>query len=141
MTKKAPVKKAPAKKKEPPKRRGHKLSDAQFWAILRDNLGLFAMTSKAIEKKFGISYTRQAVRARAMQNPELLAEIEEENIDVAEGSLHQLMRSGSENVRLKAIETFLKAKGTHRGYYEKQKQTHEGDVSVTVRFVDGGDNS
>jgi hypothetical protein len=136
-TKKALAKKQPAKVT----RKAKKLSDAQFWGILRKNAGIFGRTSRMIEKEFGISYSRQSVRERAMAHSELLADIDEENVDIAEEGLHDLMRSGNPSVKLKAIETYLKAKGSHRGYYEKQKTQVEGDVAVTVRFVDGTDNS
>jgi hypothetical protein len=122
-------------------RKAKKLADKYFWAVLRENAGIFGRTAKAIEKEYGIKYTRQAVRSRALSDPEMLADIDEENVDIAEEGLHSLMRSANPSVKLKAIETYLKAKGSHRGYYEKAKTTHEGDVSVTVRFVDGGDNS
>ena len=141
-TKKAVPKKALAKK-QPAKvnRKAKKLSDAQFWAILRKNAGIFGRTARMIEKEYGFTYSRQAVRERAMAHTELLADIDEENVDIAEEGLHDLMRSGNPSVKLKAIETYLKAKGSHRGYYEKQKTQVEGDVAVTVRFVDGTDNS
>jgi hypothetical protein len=143
MSAKKPTTKKALTKKQPAKvtRKAKKLSDAQFWAILRKNAGIFGRTARMIEKEYGFTYSRQAVRERAMAHAELLADIDEENVDIAEEGLHDLMRSGNPSVKLKAIETYLKAKGSHRGYYEKQKTQVEGDVSVTVRFVDGTDNS
>jgi len=96
-----------------------KISDKEFLTILRENAGLFSRTARAIQKQFGIEYTRQAVRERALKHPEILKDIEEENIDIAEEGLHSLMRSKNETIRLKAVELFLKTKGRRRGYSEK----------------------
>ena len=96
-----------------------KISDKEFFAILRENAGLFARTARAIKKQFNIDYSRQAVRDRALQKPEILADIEDENIDIAEEGLHSLMRSKNEQIRFRAIDLFLKTKGKKRGYSEK----------------------
>jgi hypothetical protein len=118
-----------------------KLSDKEFWTILRKNAGLFARTARAIEKEFGMSYSRQAVRERAEKQPELLADILEETVDIAEEGLHDLMRSSLPNIKLKAIELYLKSKGSHRGYHQKETVSHSGEVAVTVTFVDESDKS
>jgi hypothetical protein len=118
-----------------------KLSDKEFWTILRKNAGLFARTARAIEKEFGISYSRQAVRERAEKQPDLLADILEETVDIAEEGLHDLMRSSLPNIKLKAIELYLKSKGSHRGYHQKEAVSHSGEVAVTVTFVDESDKS
>ena len=111
-----------------------KVTEKEFWTILRKNAGIYARTARAIESQFGISYSRQSVRERAEKRPDLLAEIIEENIDVAEEGLHDLMRSGQPNIKLKAIELFLKSKGSHRGYYEKQNVNHDG--KIIFEFID-----
>jgi len=98
---------------------GSKISDAQFLSILRENAGLFARTAKAIKSKFNIEYSRQAVRDRAERFKSELEDIYEENLDIAEEGLHTLMRSKNENVKLRAIELYLKTKGKKRGYQEK----------------------
>lgn len=116
--------------------RNRKLSDKEFWAILRKNAGLYARTARAIEKEFGISYSRQAVKLRAESRPEMLTDILEESVDIAEEGLHDLMRNTLPNVRLKAIELYLKSKGSHRGYFTKESVQHEGDLRVLVEFVD-----
>lgn len=118
-----------------------KLSDKEFWTILRKNAGLFARTARAIEKEFGMSYSRQAVRERAEKQPDLLADILEETVDIAEEGLHDLMRSSLPNIKLKAIELYLKSKGSHRGYHQKEAVSHSGEVAVTVTFVDESDKS
>lgn len=124
-------------------RKAKKLNDKQFWELLKENGGIFARAARAAKHHFGVDITRQSVRERANKDPERLAEILEENVDVAEEGLLALMRSKDEKVRLRAIEFFLKSKGSDRGYFEKSKQTLEGDVAVTVRFIeeDARDNT
>jgi hypothetical protein len=114
--------------------KGKKISEKEFWAILRKNAGLFARTARAIEKTLGIPYSRQAVRERAEKDPAQLAEIQEENIDIAEEGLHDLMRSGQDSVKLRAIELYLKSKGSHRGYFDKADVNHNG--KVIFEFID-----
>jgi hypothetical protein len=93
-----------------------KLTKKQFIQILTENAGLYNRTARAIEKQYGIELTRQAVRERAMKYPEILKEIQEENVDIAEEGLHSLMRSKNEPVRFRAIELYLKTRGRSRGY-------------------------
>ena len=96
-----------------------KIADEQFFAILRENAGLFARTARAIETQFGIKYSRQAVHLRAQKHPDILADIDEENLDIAEEGLYSIMRSKSETVRLDAVKFYIKHKGRKRGYVEK----------------------
>jgi len=96
-----------------------RLSEKEFWAILRKNAGIYARTAKAIYNEYGIEYSRQAVRDRALKKPELLEDIIEESLDVAEESLRSLMFSKNERVRFNAVEFFLRTKGRERGYVEK----------------------
>lgn len=93
-----------------------RLSDKEFWKILRENAGLFARTARAIEKEFGITYSRQAVQERARKKPDILQDIYEQNLDVAEEGLFTLMRSKNERVKQRTIEFYLKTKGKERGY-------------------------
>lgn len=93
-----------------------RLSDKEFWTILRANAGLYARTARAIEKEFGITYSRQSVRDRAEKKPELLQDILEENLDLAEEGHISLMRSKNEKIRLNAITFYLRTKGKARGY-------------------------
>jgi hypothetical protein len=46
-------------------KQNYKLTDAEFDEIYKENFGLCALTAKAIEKKYGIKYSRQAVRQRS----------------------------------------------------------------------------
>jgi hypothetical protein len=101
-----------------------KISDKEFWALLRENAGIYSRTAKAIRKTHGIPYTRQAVKQRAESKPDLLEDIEEENIDIAEEGIHSLMRSRDERIKLRAVEVYLRTKGRKRGYVEKQEMDH-----------------
>ncbi|MDO6389013.1 hypothetical protein Q4E40_02655 [Pontibacter sp. BT731] len=107
-----------------------KITDKEFWAILRENAGIFARTAKAIKKKFDVEYSRQAVKQRAEKRPEILEDIEAENLDVAEDGLHTLLRSKDERVRQKAVEFYLKTKGKKRGYVER-KEVDDGTGGKT----------
>jgi hypothetical protein len=113
------------------KKHGIKVSDEQFLSILRENAGLFSLTAKAIEEKFKIKYSRQAVRERADRFKDILADIEEENLDIAEAGLKTLMSDEHTPTKLKAIELFLKTKGKRRGYSEKTEIEHSGNVQIT----------
>jgi len=119
-------------------RKARKITDKEFFAILRENAGLYARTARAIVAQFKIPYTRQAVRARAEKHPDVVADIEEENFDIAEEGLHSLMRSKAENVRFKSIEFFLKTKGRKRGYVERKEHEHsiEG-ITANTDWLDG----
>lgn len=112
-----------------------RLTNKEFWTILRENAGLYARTARAIEKQFGISYSRQAVKDRAEKKPELLADILEENIDVAEEGLHSLMRSKTEKIRLQAIQLFLKTKGKDRGYSERNEITGKDGKDIVAQIT------
>src|SRR6188768_254468 len=97
------------------------LSDEEFFKILRENAGLFARTAKAITETYGINYSRQAARERALKQPEVLADIEDESLDLAEGGMNDLMKSLDEDVKFKSCQFMLKTKGKKRGYVERQE--------------------
>lgn len=124
-----PEKKPIKKKKKKGKSTQPKISEAQFFSILRENAGLFARTARAIEAQFKIQYSRQAVQERARKRPEILADIDEENIDIAEEGLNSIMRSKSEAMRLDAVKFFLKHKGRKRGYVEKTETELSGTIT------------
>ncbi len=46
-------------------KQNYKLTDEEFDEIYKENFGLCALTAKAIEKKYDIKYSRQAVRERS----------------------------------------------------------------------------
>jgi hypothetical protein len=113
-----------------------KINNPEFWSILRENGGVFQATADAIKKEFGISYTRQAVRERALGKPEELKDIEERNIDLAETGIHSLMKTKNEAIQLRACELYLKTKGKSRGYVERQEIEVDGDFNLVVEFVE-----
>ena len=112
-----PPKKQPKKRVSNPK----KVSHEEFFSTLRESAGLFTRTANNIKKKYGIDITRQAVYERANNYPEILADIREENLDVAEAGLQGLIRSKDERIRLRSIEIYLKTIGKGRGYVEKSE--------------------
>jgi len=93
-----------------------KISDKQFLAIYRTNGGLSSRTARAITDKFGFPYSRQAVEQRAKKFPAEQLDIQEENLDVAEETIINIMRSNDRKTALRAADLYLKAKGKHRGY-------------------------
>lgn len=97
------------------------LTDNEFFSILRENAGIFSRTAAAIREKYGIEYSRQAARDRALRQPELLADIEDEGVDVAEAGMKELMISIDEDIKFKACQFVLKTKGKKRGYVERQE--------------------
>ena len=115
--------------------KGSKISDEQFLSLLRENAGLFARTAKAIQKQFGIKYSRQAVRDRAAHFPEEVKDIDEENLDVAEEGLHSLMRSKNEPIKFASIKLYLSTKGKKRGYIERFDLTTNGDNLPPINII------
>jgi hypothetical protein len=111
---------------------GIKLTEEMFFAILRENAGLFARTARAIEKQLGVHYSRQAVRDRAEKRPDILEDIREENHDVAEEGLHSLMRSKNERVKLSSIELYLKTQAKSRGYTERTEVQNVGITEIKI---------
>jgi len=117
-----------------------KITSAEFWAVLRENGGVFQATADAISKEFNISYTRQAVRERALSKPKELRDIEERNVDVAETGIHSLMKSENESIKLKACDLLLKKKGVERGWGDRQELAINGDMNMLVEFIDPDDD-
>ena len=90
----------------------YKLNDEEFLAILRKNCGLFGPTAIAIQKKYKIPFSRQAVRDRANKYPELLQELQEEGIDQAHLTFLELMKQTKDpNIRFKAARFYAQTKG------------------------------
>lgn len=115
-----------------------KIDDNRFFAILRECAGIYARTARAIEKETGEPYTRQAVKQRAEKRPDILADILDDNHDVAEEGLHSLMRSKNERIRLRAVEFYLKTKGKNRGYVERTEVQQETTFkSLDINIIEG----
>jgi hypothetical protein len=108
-----------------------KLTDEAFLSILRENGGLYAVTAKAISETYAVTYTRQAVRQRALEHPEELKDIEEEMADIAEEGLQSLMKDQDPRIKIDAIKFYLKTKGKKRGYVERTEIEHSGEMGIT----------
>ncbi|HXG83183.1 MAG TPA: hypothetical protein VNI84_04060 [Pyrinomonadaceae bacterium] len=115
--------------------KSRKITEAKFWAILRDNGGIFAQTSRAISAQIGTEYSRQAVRDRALKKPDELADIEEQNTDLAEEVLHQLLNSEDERIKADIAKFYLKTKGKRRGYIETQNIEHGGTIRTETEVI------
>jgi hypothetical protein len=113
-----------------------KISDSQFWQILRESAGIYARAVRLFKKELDVDVTRQGVRKRALKDPDQLKDIKEENIDIAEEGLHSLMRSKNEAVRFKAVQFYLKTIGRDNGYVERQELDIDGDYNLTVEFIE-----
>jgi len=113
-----------------------KLTDKQFWSILREGAGIYGRTVRLIKKEYDIDITRQSVRERAMKRPDEIKDIKGQNIDIAEEGLHSLMRSKNETIRFKAVQFYLKTIGRDNGYVERQELEVDGDYNLIVEFVE-----
>ena len=95
------------------------LTDDQFFAVLRENGGLYAVTAKAISETYDINFSRQAVRERALKRPDILTDIEDETLDTAEEGLLSLMSDLDKKIKIDAIKYYLSRRGKKRGYTER----------------------
>ena len=112
-----------------------KLSHDEFWAGVRESAGLYSRSVRLFKREYGVDITRIAVRARALRDPEQLKDIREQNLDIAEEGLHSLMRTKNENVKLRAIELYLKHQGGDRGWDDKHKLEINEDMNLTIKFI------
>ena len=103
-----------------------KISDKQFLAVYRANGGLSSRTARMITEKFGFPYSRQAVDQRAKKFTAEVLDIQEENLDVAEETIINIMRSNDKKTALRAADIYLKAKGKGRGYGDSLDMTSGG---------------
>lgn len=96
----------------------YKLTDRKFLNALRLNNGDFAVTAKYIERKHGITYTRQAVHERAKNFKEEVDEMRWMAIDYSESRLMRFLddetcpKSLRAKVAMHMIDTICK----HRKY-------------------------
>jgi hypothetical protein len=52
-------------------KQSHKITDEQFRETFKECNGGYTKTAKAIERKYGISYTRQSAQERALNLPDV----------------------------------------------------------------------
>jgi hypothetical protein len=115
------------------------LSNRQFWALLRDNAGLYARTARKALEVHQVTISRQAIKDRAEKDPDKLADIREETVEVAEDGLISLMRQNEDKrVKLEATRTFLKAQGRSKGWGDKVDIT-SGDKPLAAPIINFGD--
>jgi len=112
-----------------------KLTNQQFWAVLRESAGLYSRAVRLFKKEYDVDISRVSVRERALKDKDQLADIKEQNLDIAEEGLHTLMRTNNEAVRLRAIDLYLKTQGKSRNYVERQELEVDGDFNLIVEFV------
>ena len=112
-----------------------KVTDAEFLSFLRENRGLLSQTARAIEAYIGQPYSRMAVRDRAKKFEKEMEDIAQEGLDVAEEGLDTIMREGRPDLKLKAIELFLKSKGAARGFGNKMDITSNGKSIAPIDWV------
>jgi len=94
-----------------------KVTDEQFIETLTENDGMFALTAKAIQKKYNVSYTRQAVYQRAQNFAEELATMDEELIDTADKNIRKFLNNDADPERqFKMTIYVLNNRGAARGY-------------------------
>lgn len=113
-------------------RKNTKLTDAEWELFLRENGGLYARTARAIQKLKGVKMTRQEVKAWSDKHPDILQDIRDEVLDIAEEGLQGLIRSSTPNVKLRAIELYLKTQGKGRGYVERNETEFVGNKKIKL---------
>ncbi len=112
-----------------------KLTNQQFWAGLRESAGLYSRAVRLFKKEYDVDISRVSVRERALKDPDQLADIKEQNLDIAEEGLHTLMRTSNEPVRLRAIDLFLKTQGKSRGYVDRHELEVDGNLNLVVEYI------
>lgn len=100
-----------------------KATDQELLEALQTSCGIYSRAAKSL----GVS--RQAVRERVENNPEIkkaVEQMQEAIADEAEHGLIELIRSTNEQIRFNAVKYYLSTKGKGRGYVEKQQLEHQG---------------
>ena len=106
------------------------ISDKVYWTYLKANKGLYSQTAAAIAQHENIKMSRQAVRERAIRNPDKLNEVFEYLKDKAESNMHNLMDDAdSDAVKLKANLEWLNRKAKDRGWGEDETIDINANIS------------
>jgi hypothetical protein len=82
-------------------KQSYKITDEQFTETFMENSGSYTETAKAIEKKYGIPYTRQAVFARAKNLPETVKEAIELSEELSDSALLKFAADENNDIRLR----------------------------------------
>ena len=122
--------------------RARAVTNAAIGQALRASGGIYSAASQWIAENIGVNYSRQAIAKRVQASPELQKVLEdtiEETIDVAESRLQELIASGN----VTAILFYLRTKGKHRGYTERQEiagvSGAGAPAAIQVQFI-GAEN-
>ena len=112
-----------------------KVTIKKFKEAIKGSAGVYA----SIAKKLGVE--RSTVTRFLNKHSELGKFVEEERekmIDLAENKLFLKIKDGE----WKPTEFYLKTKGKHRGYVEKQEIEHSGEIDkkLEVILVDGNED-
>lgn len=116
----------------------YKVSDIQFWAVLRESYGVYAKAARLLKQAYDIDISRQAIHSRATRHPDKLEDCRAYILDDAEQVLVSLLRSKDDKVRLGAAKHITDKRGSSAGWVAKQQTEHSGTVqiqSVTVEHV------
>lgn len=114
------------------KERVIKLSHDEFFGAVREAGGLYHVAVKLIKKYYKIDITRQAVRDRCLRHPEIMADINEENRDIAVEGLHSLLKSEDEKVKLGAVKYYLDNQGQELGFNVNNKDQQPTKLEIEI---------
>lgn len=111
---------------------------------LKASKGILTAACAWLAKNKGIQIRQQSLSVRIAKNEHLQQvrrEIDEATLDFAESKLFELLSQGDKT----AIIFYLKCKGKHRGYVERQEVTGEdggplNPPNIVVNFVPGADD-
>jgi hypothetical protein len=82
-------------------KQSYKITDEQFTETFMENNGSYTGTAKAIERKYGIPYTRQAVFARAKNLPEEVKQAIELSEELSDSALLKFAADENNDIRLR----------------------------------------
>jgi len=95
----------------------NKLTDDEFFTTLCENGGMYSLTAKAIQLKFGISYSRQSVYERAQKYKDELDTMSELEVDVAQSNVRKFLTMDDHpELQYKMTIYVLNNRGGSRGY-------------------------
>ena len=100
----------------------------KFLEVLEKNMGLITPACKKFGDMSRSTHYKWLKEFDGYQ--ERVEQIENANIDFAEGKLMEQMNEGN----IAAILFFLKCKAKSRGYVERQEIKHSGGVSIDVNW-------
>ena len=100
----------------------------KFLEVLEKNMGLVTPSCKKFNNLAKSTHYKWINEYEGYK--ERVEQIENANIDFAEGKLMEQMNEGN----IAAILFFLKCKAKSRGYVERQEIKHSGGMSIDVKW-------